>query len=635
MLVATRPDDLDALLAGGTRALVEDGDLQAARQRFDMAYRAAARAGNARAMAIAALGLGGLWVHEHRRGAASALVTARLSHALSLVDTRSSLAVRLRVRLAGESDYGTGGHAAIVDALDEARAAADPVVRAEALSIAHHCLLGPEHGELRQTLAGELVTESFRTGRRSDLLMGILWQTVDRFLAADPHAARRLTEVRDLLSDEDHLAVGFVVSAIEVMLAVRTGHLDRAEELADACARRGTAAGDVDAPAWHVGQLVAIRWYQGRLAELMPILDELVDSASLSPVDNSCLGALAVAAASTGDRRKAISALALLRGHDLANLPRSSTWLVTMNAIVQAAHLLGDTETSERAYQLLSPFADLPMMASLGVACFGSVHHALGVACLTTGDAERAVTHLSAAVQQNLALAHWPAVVESRLRLAQALTRRAQPKDAAAARLEMATATREAAALDLTIRGESPRDAPRAALVCTREGRYWRISLGHRSTSVEHNIGMFHLAVLIANPGQEIPAIDLAAGVAALSNPNGGGASGQSMLDHVAVRDYRERLARLRNEIDELEATDPERAALRRAERDWLVAELARATGIGGRPRRFPDEAERARVAVGKAIRRAILRIAETDALVAEHLQNTVHTGLRCYYRPL
>jgi hypothetical protein len=188
------------------------------------------------------------------------------------------------------------------------------------------------------------------------------------------------------------------------MLAIRSGQFDEAQELAEACAQRGMLTGDVDATGWHGAQLVAIRWYQGRLAELLPELDELMWSPTLSPVDNSNFAALAVAAALAGDRQKAAGALAALRGTDLADLPRSSSWLVTMNGIVEAAHLIRDADTAAQAYKLLKPFARLPMVASLGAVCFGSVQHALGVAALTIGDADRAVEHLRAAVERNVDL---------------------------------------------------------------------------------------------------------------------------------------------------------------------------------------------------------------------------------------
>jgi hypothetical protein len=149
---------------------------------------------------------------------------------------------------------------------------------------------------------------------------------------------------------------------------------------------------------------------------------------------------------------------------------------------------------------------------------------------------------------------------------------------------------------------------------------------------VEHSVGLLHLAVLIANPGQEIPAIELAAGVAACGAA-GRCVSTQPVLDNVAVHEYRRRLLWLHTEIDDLESrSDAGGAARARAERDWLVAELTGASAIGGRARRFPDNEERARIAVGKAIRRALDRIEKADAFIGLYLRARVHTGARCSY---
>jgi hypothetical protein len=346
----------------------------------------------------------------------------RLRQALSGVGRESTLALRLRVRLAGESDYRAAGHSEILAMLEETRLAGDPVARAEALSIAHHCLLGPDHGKLRQTLALDLIGESSRTGRRVDRLMGLLWHTVDLFLSAHPHAERRLGELRKDLAEDDFLAVGFVVNAIRVMLSIRAGRFDEAEKQAQVCAEFGELVGDADAIGWYGAHLVAIRWFQGRLDELLPMLDQMVHFSTLSVVDNSYFAARAVAAALAGDRRKAASSLARLVGNDLAELPKSSTWMVSMNGAAEAAYRLGDVETAARVYELLKPFADLPVMASLAVACFGSAHYPLGVASMAVGERDRAVWHLHTAIQHNLALANWPAVTLCEARYADALT---------------------------------------------------------------------------------------------------------------------------------------------------------------------------------------------------------------------
>jgi hypothetical protein len=86
--------------------------------------------------------------------------------------------------------------------------------------------------------------------------------------------------------------------------------------------------------------------------------------------------------------------------------------------------------------------------------------------------------------------------------------------------------------------------------------------------------------------------------------------------------------------IDERSLTD--RAAAERliVERDWLIAELAAAAGMGRRSRIFTGGEERARVAVGKAIRRAVARISEADPELGAHLRATVQTGMRCTYTP-
>jgi len=625
------PDELKAALADGVRAQHEAGDLQASRDSFERAYRLAERAGDTESMALAALGLAGLWVAERRTVTSTVLLEARLQHVLALLDPRSALALRVRTRLAGEADYARGTHAAVLAALDEVRAAGDPELLAEALRIAHHCLLGPEHVSARRELAVELTKASFRTERHSDLLMGLLWQTADAYCAGDPHAGRLLGELKDHLAQRDHLAVGFVASAIDVMLAIRAGRFADAEALAAVCASRGAAAGDADHAWWSGAQLVTIRWYQGRLTELLPMLDDRVHSPVLSAVDNSAVAALAVAAALSGDRPRAASALAALCGSDLAALPRSSSWLVTMNGVVEAAYLLEEPDVAVRAYQLLRPHAHLPMIGSLGVTCFGSVQHALGVAALTSRQLDLAVEHLTAAVQHNLALAHWPALVASRQRLAQAHALRGSPGDADAARRELDAATTEAGSAGLPVPDYPAANPAPAVAEIQRVGRKWRLTLRGRGVLVEDSIGMVHLAVLIANPRQEIQAADLVAGLAGLSGPSGEAGAAQRVLDPAAIAEYRSRLKNLDTEIDELE---PDRARQARAERDWLVAQLSSAAGFGGRTRAFPDQPERARVAVGKAIRRALARITEADGVIGEHLRQTVHTGVRCSYWP-
>ena len=79
---------------------------------------------------------------------------------------------------------------------------------------------------------------------------------------------------------------------------------------------------------------------------------------------------------------------------------------------------------------------------------------------------------------------------------------------------------------------------------------------------------------------------------------------------------------------------DPERASRAREEREFILAELGAAVGLGGRVRRVLDPAERARKAVTGRIRDAISHIEAQHPQLGRHLRRSVRTGSFCVYDP-
>jgi hypothetical protein len=617
------------------------GCLTTSRAGFDAAYRAADAANQPTELARAALGLGGVWTNEHHSAATAAAVRMRQLHALRLVGRESAMGRRLSTRLTAESDYRAGRYLATVDAL-HAAAGRDPVEYAEAIGLAHHCLLGPDHAASRPALAEELLRTAARTGRRFDVLMGLFWRAADLFTAGDLRADRAISELRAALAATDHLAIRYAASGFEVSRAIRAGSFGLAERLAGEAASVGAAAGDEDVTSWLSGQLVAIRWYQGRLGELLPMLRQAVESPALSEVDVAHTAALAVAAAEADDRRQARCALARLGGRELPRLVRSSSWLVALHGVAGAVH------------RLLLPYGGLPMVASLGAACFGSTRHAQGVASLAVGQPDRAAAELREAVRANEALGHWPAAVLSRERLARALAAGGRAADAdEVAELDAAVAA-EAGRLGMRLThrtADGVEAGGRAPLLFHRAGRRWRIQQGTTIADVDDCVGMRYLGALLDRPGTDIAATDLVAVGTRWSRPDdstGGvrrgrngepglrpGSAPQPVLDRAAASAYRTRLTRLDAELSEADTNhDLGRLARLRAERDWLLDELRRAAGLGGRTRSFTDEAERARTAVAKAIRRAIDRVGRVEPALANRLRAQVHTGVVCRFTP-
>ncbi|HEX7299172.1 MAG TPA: hypothetical protein VF257_09195, partial [Solirubrobacteraceae bacterium] len=178
-----------------------------------------------------------------------------------------------------------------------------------------------------------------------------------------------------------------------------------------------------------------------------------------------------------------------------------------------------------------------------------------------------------------------------------------------------------------------------------REGDVWRLDYEGRVLRVRDAKGLRHLALLLAHPGVEFHAVDVARGGEGGAAPAGLEAEGLAVragtgdagpaLDARAKAEYRARMEDLRAEIEEAEAfNDPERGARAREEMDFIAQELSSAVGLGGRDRRAASDAERARVNVTRALKREIRRIADEDARLGHELATTVRTGTFCAYQP-
>jgi hypothetical protein len=153
-----------------------------------------------------------------------------------------------------------------------------------------------------------------------------------------------------------------------------------------------------------------------------------------------------------------------------------------------------------------------------------------------------------------------------------------------------------------------------------------------RTVRVRDLKGMRYLAQLLAHPGREVHVLDL---VAAETGQRIALGDAGEMLDERAKIAYRRRLAEIEADIEQARALeDARREAQAETERDFLVRELARAVGLGGRDRRAASASERARSGVTRAIRQGIARIGELDPLLGEHLDRTVRTGTYCAYVP-
>ena len=475
------------------------------------------------------------------------------------------MAQRLRARLAAEQAYRSGEIAGILAALDAARGGGEPVAVAEALSLAHHCVLGPHDGPARLAIADELIAVAATTGRELDGLMGLSWRAVDLFLAGDRRARRSLGELRNQLQVQRCDAVAYLVAALEVMLAVRSGDLERAERLAVKCRELGDDVGDATARLVRrsTRRHQVVPGTRERTAAPPGRARPISDSGGIQPGPHRRHCRLSRRSWRTRNGSVGLSP------PDVTGFGQTDV-VERLDAqhygSVRGRECLGDADAAREAYRLLEPFSDLPVMASLAVACFGSAHRPLGLAAWTMGELDSAVRHLELAEKADLALENGPGHAMSLACLADVLEAAGHDGFVRRAVEMRAQAVREATRYGMTARVEewSGRAAPGTTFTCDRQGRVWLVAVGSRRASVPHNVGMEYLGELVAHPDTPIPAVDLAS---SYSFPKSRRAD--QILDARAKAEYRERISDLRAEIDNAsDYADFERASRAKAELD-------------------------------------------------------------------
>ncbi|HKA84016.1 MAG TPA: AAA family ATPase [Acidimicrobiales bacterium] len=645
------------LLVPWAQAALLGGRLGEARCRFDRATSAAESARNPVLFAEAALGLGGHWLNEHRAPVDRARVLGLQRAALArLPASHEALRCRLVARLAAEDVYDGGPVDPVREALAAARRSGDLGALAEALSLCHHALLAPDFARSRIQLADELVRVAAEGGHGVLGLMGLCWRAVDLILLGHDRATRALEDLRARADALECQNILYIVDVIDVMLLIRAGRLDDAEAAAARCYERGAAVGEVDAIGYLGAHTLAIRWIQGRDAEVLGAAEEVAASNTLVEGEFGFRATAAAIAARAGHHDQARTALGRLGAGGLAALPRSSTWLAGMAAIIEAAAIEGDLAVVREAYELLAPFADLPVMPSLGVICLGSTERFLGVAARALGETDHAIAHFERAIAADRRLGNRPLVAITAADLASTLSGRSQDGDAARSAALWARAIREAEGMGMTTRAEAWRRAsstapepvvPAVAVdrvargngsagglrqeqhgSMRRHGRGWLVELGDRQAVVPDLVGMAYLSELVTHPAQPIAALTLAGGASA-------GLRRHEIIDRQARDAYAVRARELAGDLAEAEAhNDLGRADRIRVELDAVVAQIEEAAGLGGRPRAFGDEHERARTSVRKAIKRAIDEIRNADPVVGEILDAAVVTGSLCIYTP-
>lgn len=329
---------------------------------------------------------------------------------------------------------------------------------------------------------------------------------------------------------------------------------------------------------------------------------------------------------------------------EVATWPKDMLWLVSLGWLANAAALSRTRDECAQLYRLLVPYEKRVLYTNVGVPTgyMGTVAAVLGSLQEVLGDEELSLRHyeLAEAIQGSIGDRGW--ITKVKLDRARVLARIGKVAEARRAAGEAQSLAAE--------KGFSKVHAEANVLIATLDspsGRVLDFRFEEGAWSVgdlrlKDMRGLRYIVELLKHPDQPIHALELtaiAAGVPRMRpkvgerSPTGDTAA--AVLDDQAKSAYRERLHDLYQDIEDAETgNDIERASRLREELDFVTAELAAAVGLGGRDRKLGSEAERARVAVTKAIRFALDRIQQGDEALGEYLRATIRTGTFCVFEP-
>jgi tetratricopeptide (TPR) repeat protein len=637
----------EVLLALGW-ARTEAGELARGREVFRDAAQIARRIGDARLLARAALGQGGEYVLAEIRGE----LLDVLREALTALKGSELEDVRLRARLLSRlgaaltpSETPAEPLALAREALAMTQGETDSRTRID-VGVAVGATLTDFAAPTERIAVNErLVQDARHASDRVLELRGLTRLACDHMERGDIPSAEAVMASRAALAESiGHPRYLWQAPLLRSMRAMTEGRFDVCEGSIDEARRLAAAAADPNAERnitvhrfWML--LVAGRPEPLRAHEpdTQRVMGSLPHGAMYRP------WIAAAVRARCGDREAGARELRSI-GSPVMLAARMSRATTTETAL-----LCGVREWFEPLYESLIADGEDTNVAwgPFGFACAPPRARLLGELAFAFGRPQEGIHHCERALALSESMGARAHQAWVHLTWGEGLAGIGDPR--ARDHLQRAVAYAEEIGMpEIAVRGRTHLEEPRSVRPSTapataqptfamrREGEIWLFENQGRTFRLKDVRGLGMIARLVASPGREVHALDLAGDPA---SPEEGavvdvGDAGE-VIDSRARDAYRKRISDLRNELEEAERfADIGRAERLRSEIDALTEQLASAVGLGGRERRTGSSGERARITTQRRIREAIRRISDQDAELGRHLDWTVRTGTFCAYEP-
>lgn len=623
--------DVVDLLTAEAEALLRAGAAGTAHALLDTAWERAAASEDPERMGAVALGL-------DRIGARFAMPRGDLVAALerareAAAGTRTLIEAQVTAALARQLAHSVARDRPSARPLAEqavqlARDLDDPVTLASCLLAQHDSIWTPGTAADRVGIAREIALLAERAGDPERQAQGLLLTSTAQLELGSPAFEATMTEyayVTERLRQPRH---EYLLQTRRAALGLLHGDIDGGNQLSIEAARLGEKVGDSDAGNVRMSQLLEVVRARGDPAALRDTARMAVEWWVGVPTHAHAVAAGFLARA--GDVERARRELDVVLSLEDWRAERSYLWSVFVGELVEAAVAVADHPLCERLLDDLMPVAD-GCAVNGALVCFMGAHaHRVGQLHAALGRADSAREWLVRALATHVTLGARAWEAETCAALV-AVGGSGADKYADRARVIAAELGLGGVAVRIFAQLDAP-PAARSGASLRRVGDMWEVGYGGRTAYLRDVKGLHDLAALLARPGVELAAIDLAGVTGGSRRPE----VADPALDRAALAAYRHRLVQIADDLADAERNnDIGRAGRDRDEREWIVAELRRSTRPGGTARTLgATTAERARKAVSARIRDAIRRIAEVMPDLGDHLDRSVRTGTTCRYEP-
>jgi class 3 adenylate cyclase len=310
-----------------------------------------------------------------------------------------------------------------------ARRLREPRSLAYALHARHMSLGAAERVEERVLLSSELVEVSRRAGLTDLQSFGHGSLHFDLLEKGDASGARAQLDGFVALARQTREPVALWLAGVyRGLWALFEGRFEEAERLANDTAELARRFEHAGGPQFQAIQISRVRAEQGRLEEMIPVVEAIVKSAPLSGW-RARLVQLYAEFGREADARRELDALA---ADDFAAIPVDSLWLLSLCWLAESCSVLRDRERAQAIYERLLPHAKRNVVVA-NAAVNGSVERSLGQLAATLGRYADAERHFEAAIDFDRRLGARPLQARVQVDFARMLLDRDGPGDRARA----------------------------------------------------------------------------------------------------------------------------------------------------------------------------------------------------------